>query len=391
MAGKVYLKSLLKNLQFLDHGSSKVLVLAAILFTTLSCKKYLDNSPKDRISDDVQWASEGNADIFLNGIYQQLSNMNNTPDYLDNFTDDNDGGVYWRSWRWKQGIVGPSNDGGLPMGETNQGDHGNYASWTPAYSKIRRCNLFIQKVTENKGGVFSAAWAAKRMDEVKFLRAYWYAMLWQHVGGLPIITKVLDNTDGSDIYYARSTFEQTFNFIVSELDAVINNGKLAVKYNAGNADAGRATLGAALMVKAWVQLYAASPLFNSGSYSIADPTNLVHFASANPARWADAAASFKKFMDTYTQYNLFSELDKLWYTANEYNAEVIWDRQNVGQGVAGLSNNVDQFGGPVYILGAYHTWGNYCPTQELVDVFRMAKRQTNNGSDIGVRSAKPLR
>ena len=37
-----------------------------------------------------------------------------------------------------------------------------------------------------------------------------------------------------------------------------------------------------------------------------------------------------------------------------------------------MQNNVDQYGGPVYILGAYHTWGNYNPTQELVDSYRMA-------------------
>ncbi|MBE7173002.1 MAG: RagB/SusD family nutrient uptake outer membrane protein [Williamsia sp.] len=366
---------------------SKRIAFVAVLFTAFSCNKYLDdNVNKSTVTEETQWASEVTADIFLNAVYQQLSNMNNTPDYLDDFTDDNDGGIYWRSWRWKQGIVGPSNDGGLPMGETNQGPHGNYADWSAAYSKIRRCNVFIQKVTENKAGTFTAAWSAKRIDEAKFLRAYWYAMLWQHVGGLPVITKVLSNTDGSEIYYARNTFEETFNFIVSELDTVINNNKLAVKYNAGNADAGRATLGAALMLKGWVQLYGASPLFNSGTYPLSDPGNLVHFATASSARWATAAATFKKFMDSYTQYSLFAEQDKLWYTANEYNSEVIWDRQNVA---TAIPNNIDQFGGPVYILGSYHTWGNYNPTQELVDDFRMANGKRISDPTSGYDPQKP--
>jgi phage pi2 protein 07 len=372
----------------------KRIALFAILLVTFSCKKYLDdNLNKGAVTEEAQWDTEEHADIFLNGLYSRLTAMHNTPDYLDNFTDDNDGGIYWRSWRWKQGIVGPSNDAGMPMGDGQGGSNGTYADWVQAYTSIRRCNLFIQKLAENKNGAYSAAWIAKRTDEARFLRAYWYAMLWQHVGGLPIITKVLNNQDGSEIYFPRNTFEETFNFIVTEMDAILASNKLQVKYNAGNGDAGRATLGAALMVKAWCQLYAASPLFNSGSYVVADPGNLVHFATANPARWATAAASFKKFMDdwggTGKQYNLFPEMSKFWYVANEYNSEVIWDRQQVAGAGGQLQNNVDQYGGPVWILGAYHTWGNYNPTQELVDVYRMANGKRINEAGSGYDAQNP--
>ena len=373
-------------------------VLALVLISTFSCKKYLNdnlnqttNNGQAVVDETVQWSTEGNADIFLNGLYGQLSNKNNTPDYLDDFTDDNDAGYYWRSYRWKQGIVGPSADAGLPMGEANQGaSYGDYADWVAMFRKVRRCNLFIQRVTENKGNVFTPAWAAKRIDEVRFLRAYWYSELWQHIGGLPIITTVLNNEDGSDIYNGRSTFEQTFNFIVTELDAVLNNNKLAIKYNNGAADAGRATLGAALCLKGWVQLYAASDAFNTGTGpSGADPNNFVHFAAADPTRWATAAATNKKFIDTYSQYNLFPELDKLWYAANEYNSEIIWDRQNV----AGISNimssTYETFGGPVYVLGNYYTWGNYDPTQELVDEFRMANGKRINEAGSGYNAQNP--
>ena len=78
------------------------------------------------------------------------------------------------------------------------------------------------------------------------------------------------------------------------MDTILTNKYLAVKYNKGNADAGRATLGAALMLKAYMQLVAASPLHNSATYPAgADPNKLVTFGNADPARWAAAAASFK--------------------------------------------------------------------------------------------------
>ncbi|MGY3214171.1 RagB/SusD family nutrient uptake outer membrane protein [Mucilaginibacter sp. HD30] len=368
------------------------LLLVVVLMSTFSCKKYLDdNINKSTVADDAQWASEGNADIFLNAIYGRLCAMNNTPDPMDCFTDDNDGSQLWKSWPWKQGTVGPSNNGGEPFRETQGGSNATFASWNDAYTSIRRCNLFIEKVTLNKGNVFTPAYAAKRIDEVKFLRAYWYAMLWQHVGGLPIITKTLNNNDGTEIYYARNTFEETYNFIVSELTAIVTNNKLAVKYSNGNTDAGRATIGAAQFVKAWVQLYAASPAWNSGTSptGVADPNNLIHFASADNNRWAAAAASFKYFMDNFPQYSLYNDMTKFWYEANEYNSEVIWDKQQV-QGIGGqLNNNIDQYGGPVWIYGTYHTWGNYCPNQELVDDYRMANGKRINETGSGYDPKNP--
>jgi starch-binding outer membrane protein, SusD/RagB family len=371
------------------------IALVTVLTTTFSCKKYLnENLNKGAVSEEVQWESENNADIFLNGLYGQLAPMHNTPDYLDSFTDDNDGGNYWRSYPWRQGTCDASFNGGVPQGD-GQGapggqTNGSYANWANAYQRIRRCNQFMEQLAANKKGVFTPAWVAKRTDEARFLRAYWYAMLWQHVGGLPIITKTLNNQDGSEIFYARSTFEETLNFIVSEMDALIANNKLAVKYSNGNSDAGRATLGAALMIKGWVQLYAASPLFNSpGGYVLPDPGNFVHFATANNARWATAAATFKKFMDTYTQYSLFPKMSEFWWVNNEYNSEVIWDRQQVSGTNGQLQNNVDQYGGPVYILGVYHTWGNYNPTQELVDTYRMANGQPPYIYPGGVKTLNP--
>jgi len=359
------------------------ILLLGMLITVFSCNKYLDsNISKSSITDDTQWASEGNADIFLNAVYGQLSNQGNSPDNLDNFTDDNDAGYYWRSYRWKGGTVGPSADSGLPMGETNQSvNAGDFASWSAAYGKIRRCNLFLQKTTQFKAN-FSAAWIAKRTDEVRFLRAYWYFELWKHIGGVPIITTVLDNTTMTtdQLDQPRNTFEETFNFIDSELDAIVKNGILAVKYSLSSADAGRATLGAALCVKGYAELYAASPAFNSGvGPSGADPKNLVHFANADPSRWAKAAATNLQFINTYgvSTYSLYPQLDQLWYAANEYNSEIIWDRNNVANIIGNEGSNYEQYGGPVYILNTYYTWGNYDPTQELVDAFRMA-----NGKDI---------
>ncbi|WPU93142.1 RagB/SusD family nutrient uptake outer membrane protein [Mucilaginibacter sabulilitoris] len=345
------------------------LLLAVVVLPMAACKKYLDNVPKDSIAGDVQWSNETTADLFLNDIYHQINNQGDTPDPLDSYTDDNDGGPYWKSWRWRQGIIGPGVEDGTP--QENDGNASNYEEWNAVYAKIRKCNTFIQEVNAHSANL-SQAYRNKRIDEVRFLRAFFYSYLWMHVGGLPIITVPQDrSTDTHDeLFKPRSTFGDTFNFIDTQLDSVVNNNYLAKKYNAGEADAGRATIGAALALKGWIELYAASPAFNTASAVMgSDPNKFFSFGNTDVTRYTKAAATNKKFMDELGgTYGLYPDMTTFWKESNEYNTEVIFDRQAVANTTGSA---FCLFGGPVYIQGQYFTWGNYDPTQELVDQFRM--------------------
>lgn len=365
-------------------------ILAIALLPCFSCtKEFLENTDKTQLTDEMQWSSEGNADIFLNDIYGALPNYWNQPENLDNFTDDNDAGFYYTSYNWKQGIVSPAGtDYTVWGGITGSGDLTN---WPAIFTAVRKCNTFIAKVQANAAN-FSDAWRGKRLDEVRFLRAFFYSELWMHLGGLPIITNVPDRTNGdsSQLYYARSTFAETVDFITSDLDTVLLHGNLSVKYNHGDADAGRATLGAALALKGWVQLYAASPAFNAAQAAAgADPNRIAGYGQFDANRWAAAAATFRQFLDQYGNghpYGLFPDLSALWYEANEYNSEVLWDRQVVA---VTMGSSFEQYGGPVWINGAYYTWGNYNPTQELVDQFQMANGKSIQDPSSGYNPQNP--
>ncbi|SDH16697.1 RagB/SusD family nutrient uptake outer membrane protein [Chitinophaga filiformis] len=365
-------------------------MLFIILLPLFSCTKdFLENTDKTQLTDELQWSSEGNADIFLNDIYSDLPNYWNQPENLDNFTDDNDAGFYYTSYNWKQGIVSPAGtDYTVWGGITGSGDLTN---WPATFIAIRKCNTFMAKVQAYATN-FSETWRKKRLDEARFLRAFFYSELWMHLGGLPIITGVPDrsNNDSSQLYYPRSTFAETVDFITSDLDTVVRNGNLAVKYNHGDADAGHATLGAALALKGWIQLYAASPAFNAAQAAAgADPHHVAGYGQFDANRWAVAAATLKQFIDQYGNghpYGLFSDLSALWYEANEYNSEVLWDRQVVA---VTMGSSFEQYGGPVWINGAYYTWGNYNPTQELVDQFRMANGKRIEDPTSGYNPQNP--
>ncbi len=361
-----------------------------LLFGLYSCNQedFLETVDKSKLTDATMWETEGNADIYLNDCYGDLPAKSNQPDNLDNFTPDNDAGFYYTSWNWKQGIVrasGYSNGNHSVWFGTN--GPGQYEGWNAYYTKIRKLNTFIAKITENKAN-FSEEWYNKRMDEARFLRSYFYSEGFQELGGMVILTEPQNRTEmtEAEMLLPRSTFEETLDFIVGELTDIVNNGYLEVKYNNGNSDAGRATLGAAQMLKGWLQLFAASPAYNSADPAVpneASNQDLQSFATPDPGRWADAAATFKDFMETWGHlgdktYDLFPSMKEFWYEANEYNSEVVWDKQHVGIGIGGgISNTFDTYGGPVWIHGTYYTWGNYCPTQEVVDEYQMA-----NGLDI---------
>ncbi|MBN2863574.1 MAG: RagB/SusD family nutrient uptake outer membrane protein [Bacteroidales bacterium] len=62
-------------------------------------------------------------------------------------------------------------------------------------------------------------------------------------------------------------------------------------------------------------------------------------------------------------------MKEFWYEANEYNCEVIWDRQHVP---ATMPNTFSKYRGPEFIHGTLYSWGNYCPPQEIIDEYQMA-------------------
>lgn len=364
-----------------------------LLLFAISCNQdeFLENINKSNLTDETQWQSETNADIFLNDVYSEIPNKWNFSEHLDYYTDNYNISHYYTASNWRQGVtqVPPQSNGSAWWG--THGPTDGY-TWESFFVKIRKCNTFIQKLTENKEN-FSEEYYNQRIDEVKFLRAYFYSEYFMHVGGLPIVTEPLDRNTMSEeeMQKPRSTFEETFNFITGELGQIVDNGFLEVKYNSGDSDAGRATVGAALALKGWLELFAASPLFNSGSPYLPDPNNFVHFASADPGRWATAAATNKKFIDSYgggAYYELFDDLPNLWRESNEYNSEVIWDRQVVAN-VGGMGGSYERRGGPTYVLGEYQTWGNYNPTQELVDEFAMANGKPITDPDSGYDPQNP--
>lgn len=310
-----------------------------ILFSVIlfcSCSDFLEVPPKDFISDEDLWKSTKTADLYLNDMYNQLPNIQaSTEQHLDQYSDNSDIGVLRHDG---YNYIGQAqiNPDRVPTG------YGLW-NWKERYEHIRKCNVFIQSVGESS---LADDYKTKRLAEARFLRAYLYHFLWMAYGGTPIITVPLNNQDaGSQIEFPRATSDEMFKFITDELNEIYNDLPVEVS----GSDYGRATKGAALALKGWCELFHASPQRN--------PSNEIK-------RWEDAAKTNKMIIDLNV-YGLVDNFTTLFMENN--NEESIFARQygpNKGSSIEGRM-------GPVKVGNVTAAWGNFQPTQDLVDEFSM--------------------
>lgn len=328
------------------HNIIKTVCLAGSLALLSACEDWLEIEPKDRFGDTTVWGSEENADMFLNDIYNQLPHLNNETQNLDQYSDNSYVGAEWMNARTTiyTGALSPTSWIPGPWDMWKWGRQNNDDA-KGQYERIRSCNLFITKVTESD---FSAEYKKERLAEARFLRAWFYHYLWMAYGGVPIITEVLDNNVSTDIFYPRETAQKTFEFIDKELDEIKDD----LPPRRSGSDLGRASKGAILTLKGWVELFHASELRNPGK---------------DKKRWEAAAATLKDVIDLQV-YHLQPTILDFWTEATNNNDEVIFDFQMSKQN----GGRREGLFGPVFVKGVQSSWGNMQPTQELVDDYCMA-------------------
>ncbi|WP_158023050.1 RagB/SusD family nutrient uptake outer membrane protein [Hymenobacter coccineus] len=320
-----------------------VLLGAALLLNSCKNDDFLNVDSKSAVTEVSAYSSETNADLVVNDIYNNLASSSN--DSNQNLEQYSDNGFCAAGWQTAQTVV---RAGAISPANVPNGPNGMWA-WETSYTRIRKCNLFLQNV-EKYSANFSASWKTQRVGEVRFLRALYYTYLFTSYGGVPLIDKPLDSTtDPEGLFVVRSTIDQTVAFIVADCDAAA----ASLPATAARKGDGRATKGAALTLKGWAQLFAASPLANPGG---------------DAAKWRAAAAANKQVMDLNT-YSLFPDFAALFMQENNDNQEVIFNKEYIAV-TAGQSKEGTY--GPVNVNGVTQGWGNYAPTQSLVDDYLMS-------------------
>lgn len=198
---------------------------ASILFFT-ACD--VERLPETNISDATFWRSESDLKTANNYLYTFLPDFN---------TDDN----------WSDDAFGLASnnisDGSRLAPATATADFNNQ------YLLIRAANNILEKGP--KTGL-AAATLDRYLAEAKFFRAWAYFNLLQRYGGVPLITKTLDDTS-PELSAASATRDAVLDLIYADLDFA--SAKLPTATSLGTADYGRIAKTAALAFKARVALF----------------------------------------------------------------------------------------------------------------------------------------
>ena len=273
---------------------------------------------------------------------------------------------------------------GETSGNTNISE-GVASFWN--YAAIRDMNSFIKQIDAAKErGVISEDAYNNYLGEVKFIRAYCYFCSVRRLGGIPIVTEMLDDKfEGDDkenagLFIPRSTEKDSWDFVIKELDEAAS--LLPEDRGANNY---RATKWAALGLKARVALWAASVSKYWNRAPISSEYDAVSQGLAYmQASYADAY--YQQCIDACEQiinskkFSLYGATPTSVEDAVKNYTELFQARHNeefiygrsYNNGVVTNSNGIDLKNSPNQIHGSgTQVWkfGCYAVTLDMVDLY----------------------
>lgn len=338
-----------------------ILLVAATSVLFSSCEKYLDKGPEETLSVEEVFTQRNYVERWLYNLYYYCPmemDFHNVLNYTNPFSGAADEleitPGYALSQYFNRGAVSST---------------WSHPAWETASILSRKCNLFLENVHSTP---LSDDDRSQWTGEVYFLRAFFNFFALRLYGAIPIYDKLLSPGDDFSTI-ERAPFEDCVEFIVGDLDKAI----ASLPARRASAYYGRATSVAAAALKARLLLYAASPLYN-GNQDYATMKNSAGVplipTSYDPTKWKRAADAAKVCINlcAANEYRLHyaenndPELSYMEVFYNNWNEEVLF-AMNVGIGQAW-----EMCMDPLSLLGA----GIYCPTQQMVDTYRMS-----NGSD----------
>ncbi len=319
----------------------KYIVAGTVVLAT-SCKKdFLTVTPTDRVSETAMLNDSSLFEDFVVARYigarlQDKEGDGTNPGFGRGFeyamwsslTDESIYNNDDATWLIQRGLLAPENLGNAGV------------LWGRSYRSIRECNYALS----NLGSVPMSDYHKDLLRaELRFIRAFRYQDLIRNYGGVVLMGDEVYNLSDDlqdPALFTRSTIQESMNYVMQELDAAAAGLPLD---NSDSWKTGRATKGAALALKSRLALYAASPLYNAGTWEDA----------ANAAQAVIGLNKYSLFQGGYA--NLFLDAN---------NSETIFARyytKGAGHTHLEIANGPNSYGG----------WGGNLPLQNLVDDYEM--------------------
>ncbi len=341
----------------------------ALLLTLGACKDYLEAPLTTDMNEDMVFSDRTLAERFVTGIYadgmpQGFSMSSSNLDRrlvgtstLGSACDEAEEGPTW----------------GKGNGVWNVDIHNNTSiDWDedPRYAArwgtTRKCNIVIERVGEVPYDPGDPGFNQRALGEAYFMRAL---VFWESVyryGGMPIVDHRF--TAGEETKLPRSSFAACVQAIVDDCNTAAG---LLPDFYTDNTKVGRATRIAALALKARVLLYAASPLFNTGTpyLSLGANNTLICYGNYDRERWNTAATAAKEAIEAveasghygiYNTGNPLQDYETVWTTPDT--KEIILSNKKYrgfSTSTRPLTNQLPQWAGSGYSDGGLFATFNF--------------------------------
>ncbi len=339
----------------------KYIVFITILGLSSSCKDFLDLEPTNKVSADDLFSSTEGVKAYMAGLYNRLP--------IEDFNFTSDGG-----------FTTISSIGTYPFIITDEASHSqNYGAglsfpyWDIAYRLNKDINLLFDAIP---GLSMSDNDKDKLLGEAYFMRAYLYYALAIRHGGVPLISRTQDVSNGyEDLYVPRSTEKETWDFVLESCDKAIqllddgDGSKRRTNKWVAYALKSRASLFAASVAKYWGK----APLIG-----VAVDNGLVGMNSSDADDYYQQCIDCSNKLMESGRYSLYkanpssiSEAAKnyreLFEDPNRAPMEAIFIKGFPQAGKGGSSQ--DNWGNPNQTAGSWPFPGRFNPTLDLVDSY----------------------
>lgn len=335
------------------------MVLFVLLITACSKSGFLDQTVTSSLNEKTTFSDSANSMAFLNNIYVNIGFATDPRRFsgtgyaagLDASSDEAEGPNASSLNGFIQFATGSVNPSVVPDDV-----------WSIPYTNIRAVNQFLKHLPSIP---FNVSLKAQSQAEARFLRAWYYAMMLQHYGGVPLIGDSVFTV--SDVLTAkRNTYRECVDYILSECDyaaailPLVQTGSLY----------GRASKGACLALKSRALLYAASPLFNNGgTVGSGALASIVAYPDSDPGRWKLAADAARTVILT-NAYSLYIDSTSL---AGEkgYGFQKLFTQRFTSEFILSRMMGQNKYLESLWDAPSRGGSGGPFPYQEMVDAFPM--------------------
>jgi len=354
--------------------SLQVLTLAsAVALTACDNERWLTTTSPTIISDEALWSNP----LLINGV---LANFYGGVGDFMRFGND---AIPFT--RFEESMYcGSTNTEG--SNQTATFGFGTMTTWD--YGTVWNYNRAIEAITASNAPAVTALLKERYIAELRFLRAYHYFEMVKRMGGVPIITEVLNYDFSGDPSYlrrARNTEAEVYDFIASELDAIVDQ-----LGNQGSTT--RANRYTALALKSRAMLYAGSVArFNSEMAApISTPGGEVGIPASRAAEYFQKSLEASRAIlnsGAYSLYQANANRGENFYealTVKAGNPEMIWVRDYLASGGSShywtLSVNPHSLRKDV---SGFNQGGQVCPTLQFVENFDYLNNNPGTLAGVG--------